>query len=412
MSALLARLPLWSVGSDALRKITLGMYVALLVGLLVSKFLLSVSTICVVLLAIGTADAKRVKLLWHHKVWWSYPLVFGLVLLSWANSDNTLAWLDIARIKLPCLFLPIAFGLLPPIRRTDLFWVLSVFSVLMVLSSVGVLGYYALHFEVINEAIRKSGAIPTPIHHIRFSLLVAFGSIVSFELGVVRFYNRWFWIGCSLFLALCVHVLAVRSGLLAFYLAVFILLVQYMVLGKHWKVGLVSLWLLLAMPFAAWRWIPSIQHKISLTHWNWRMYQQGNIASYSDTERWVSYEMGIRIGRDHPVLGVGYGDLSQTISAYYEQYWHTLTPKMPHNQFIEFFAAVGWVGLLGFLVAVFYPLRYGYLVKNRLWLAAFIIVVFSFLVESTLETQVGVAFCTFFGLLLVSYEVGNRTPTT
>jgi len=79
-----------------------------------------------------------------------------------------------------------------------------------------------------------------------------------------------------------------------------------------------------------------------------------------------------------------------------------LTPEfyiLPHNQYLYNLAAYGALGLLVFCVGLFYPAWWARRKRAPLLLAQYVIIALSFLVEYTLETQIGLAFVVFFLLL-------------
>ena len=75
---------------------------------------------------------------------------------------------------------------------------------------------------------------------------------------------------------------------------------------------------------------------------------------------------------------------------------------IPHSQFVYIFAGCGWLGLLWFVSACFYPYTDGRLRNTALFIIFNTIIVTSFISESTLEIQLGVALHLFFLLLLLS----------
>ena len=64
---------------------------------------------------------------------------------------------------------------------------------------------------------------------------------------------------------------------------------------------------------------------------------------------------------------------------------------MPHNQFLWITTAFGWLGLGWFMIAILFPIFFKNSWKDPLFVAFNIIIFSSFLVEHTIETQVGTA---------------------
>ena len=159
-------------------------------------------------------------------------------------------------------------------------------------------------------------------------------------------------------------------------------------------------WLLLAtiflIPLLSYTLIPSFKNRVHYTIEDYSKYQGENWDNYSDAERILSLRAGWSIGKQHPWFGVGPGDLKSEIADYFLKHFGKHTAMMPHNQFIYAFAATGFIGFLTFLIAFLVPIlshkRYQI---HFLW-ALYAITFFSFIVEHTLETSVGVAFFFYF----------------
>ncbi len=115
----------------------------------------------------------------------------------------------------------------------------------------------------------------------------------------------------------------------------------------------------------------------------------------------------------HPLLGVGTGDMNIAFRQAYEK---TNTPLLErfrwrsHNQFMSICVGFGFIGLLWFIFALFYPAwrHKGY--KNYFFAAFFIIAITSFFSEDTIETQQGVTFVALFYSLFLMNPSKNITP--
>jgi len=123
----------------------------------------------------------------------------------------------------------------------------------------------------------------------------------------------------------------------------------------------------------------------------------GTIQGSSFYQRFVYWEIGLNMAKEHLFTGVGTGDVKQSFKDAYVDYPIFIEPKYrhrAHNQYITFLVTFGIFGLIYFLVFL------GVLVnkwKNqRLYLFFTIVALISFLSEDTLETQAGVTFFAFF----------------
>lgn len=119
----------------------------------------------------------------------------------------------------------------------------------------------------------------------------------------------------------------------------------------------------------------------------------------SFTKRLLAYTTGLKIIKQHPVIGTGLGDIKKEYSEYYSKNKPAMNKERfvyGHNQFLTIWISMGTIGLICFIVMLFYPLkiRKGY--KNYLFIIYFIIVFLSMLNDDTLDTQIGMAFFMFF----------------
>lgn len=352
-------------------------------------------------------------LLWKEKAWLVMSVPFFLVLVSAIYSTDVPYTLERLRIKLPFLVLPFAFLSMPPLRKRDYLGVLYFFFLLLFVACLFVGGNYALDFEAINESITRGKQLPTPINHIRFSLMLAFAILIGGNLWKQGYFWRYPWetkmIGLiTLFLFGFIHILSVRSGLFVLYLSLVFLCIRYWLLEGKYLMTLVAFSLMLALPFGMYKTVPSFANKVNYSLYDLEMYRQGNIAGLSDSERIVSLTIGMEIGNEHPLLGIGAGDLRQRVRDIYAARYPNLLVKMPHNQLVSVYAGTGLVGLLVFLGAFFWPLFYQKNYRDPIFTALHLMIFFSFMVENTIENAVGVAFYTLFLLLGMAYLRGSE----
>lgn len=363
-------------------------------------------------------------------------LFFWVVFLSgWQTIDYDY-WGERLRLKVPFLVLPF---ILYQLRETlgehlsragnyggtgsyPVTWeqfYQRIFYFLLLLLTVTCIGIginYLLHFEEINLAIKQGRAIPTPRNHIRFSLILAIGIIgggyLYFEKYTCRYaWERRFILGCTIFLFLFIHVLSVRSGLLALYVALFALLIRFILLEKKYLLGIAGIGILATLPVVAYYTVPSFQKKISYAVWDLQMYREGKGANYSDAGRLISLQIGWELVQRDPLVGVGAGNLRQAVKEIYRtQFPNLQEPKMPHNQWLSVLAGTGIIGLLIFMIAFFLPLFYRRNYYDPLFLGFYAIIFTSLLMENTLENAIGIGLYCFFTLLLLNKKQLNPSP--
>jgi O-antigen ligase len=396
--------------------------------ILSAEFILSVSMIGLLVLALFQLkfDGPQVRVTWRdtlaenwrrfktEKVWWVITISFFIVLFSGIYSSDMDYTLERLRIKLPFLILPFAFLSMPKLTKKECYAILYFLLFLMFMTCCYVGMHYLSDFKNINELIGKGQPVPTPSNHIRFSLTLALSIIGGVALWWDNFYfssknERYFIGGMTLFLFAFIHVLSVRSGILALYLGLFVVGIHHAISSKKYWLILATVVGLTAVPFIAYQLFPSFQTKIAYAKWDFDQYRQSIGGNYSDSERITSLVVGLEIGNAHPLLGVGAGDLKQEVKKVYaEKFNGQYSYRKPHNQFLSHYAGTGIIGVLLFSFAFFFPLFYQKNYRNPLFLALHAIIFMSFMMENTVENNFGISLYLFFLLMGVNYLNGGR----
>ncbi len=394
-----------------------------------AEFVLSLSMIGLVALALFELhiDGPEVHLRWRstlrqnwlrfrsYRPWLAITLFFFIVLVSALWSSDYSYTLERLRIKLPFLVLPFAFASMPPLKRKELLTILYFVVVMMFCLSLYVFIDFVVNYDECMDLLSKGGHLPTPSNHIRFSLTLALAILAGLVLFFEKFYlranaERWVLGLMTLFLFGFIHLLSVRSGIVAMYLGLFILVVHWVFAKKKYLLGLAGLAVLLGLPFVAYYTIPTFKLKMDYARWDYLQFKQGQGAGYPDSERLTSMQAGLDIFMEHPVLGVGAGDLKAHMQHYYEkELAGKYNFRMPHNQFVTVMAGTGILGLLAFLLAFFTPLFFRCNFKQPLFVAFHAVIFLSFLMENTLENNFGVSLYLFFLLTGLSYLQGRNS---
>ena len=343
-------------------------------------------------------------------VFWSISLIFFIAFIGILNSEDMTYWLERVRIKLPFLLLPFAFYFLPKFNRRDVHFVFYFLLIFLGITCIGVLVNYAFNFEAFNELLATGKHIPVPRNHIRFSLLLAIAILGGFNLIAEGYFfkakwEQWLIRILLVLLFLSIHILSVRSGIAVLYVGILFGIIRYVIIEKQYLKGILSMLFIACIPLASYFLIPSFQTKINYFRWDVISYfNKNNEAQRSDTGRLRSLKIGIDLFKEHPLLGVGVGDLKNEVYKYYDENHPDAFKKvMPHNQFLSVAAASGLVGLAFFLIGLFYPLFYGGAFKDYYLLMVFVAIVLSFMVENTIGNSTGVAIHCFFVLMLLNH---------
>jgi len=407
------------------KEIIYTVFLILIVSVFYSKFVLSLSMIAIILIALLRIDEQgKINLnpewlqleglIRKNKPYLSLCFIFLMVLFTLFHSENVddLFWQ--LKLKLPFLLLPVAFLVLPPLTKKEYYGLYYFLVGLVTISSVFVLINYYANFDSITQSIGSGKSFPTPIDHIKYSLFVAVSIISGIVLILDKYRIKYPWerpllITAVSFLFVFIHILSVRSGLAALYISIIVLGVSYTIKAKNKLPFVVAAVFLLASPFISYQVFPSFKNKIDYSLWDLKMYKQGGGENYSDSGRIRSIKVGLEIAKEYPFLGVGFGDVRDVCRLKYQKkYGHEASSLFPHNQYLTIFVASGIAGLLLFLFALFQPLFYNRAYKEPAFLGFSVIIWVSFLVENTIERSYSIGLFLIFTLVSIHYIRGER----
>lgn len=366
-------------------------------GLMWSRFGISLGMIFMLLAGLwGGNFQEKVKAFFSNKYYLAVFGIFIIFLVSGIYSENTEYFAQRMRIKLPFLFLPFAFCASKGVDKKSMRLIFLFFIIVTLSGVLWSLSHFLLDVETYVENYSKGQIIPTPIHHIRYSIMIAVAISMSGYLLMdkSRLKEKYFLIGSIVFLTIYLHILAVRSGLLALYVLVLFSCIYYFLSKRNFKLLLgIVLFSILAITFSV-SFVPTVKKKIGYTLYSLQLFKENkNIRELSDSRRLGSIAAGIQLGKEHPLVGVGYGDLMDETDKYLEKHYPELVQLelLPHNQYVLAFAALGLIGLILFTAFTLLPLAYleGY--KDFFFMSSQLMLFSSFLVEHTIESQIGTA---------------------
>ncbi|MCS6918079.1 MAG: O-antigen ligase family protein [Chitinophagales bacterium] len=343
-------------------------------------------------------------------------LVFFIYLFSGLNSTKDPSFYqERLRIKLPFLALPVCFaGLKNRLLTRQVYALLYLFVFLSVLTALQISLNVMLHEERLLRMYEMGQMPETPFHHTRYSLMVAFAFLAVLYLWQKNYVLRYRWerplqLVAAAFLFFFLHLLAVRSGLLALYLCLIYLLLRSIWQKKNFLHAVAALLVLVLLPVLAYVTIPTLRAKVAYMRYDVSRLLSGQLAlNYSDGGRVASILAGWQLFQENWLTGTGIGDLKVEMTAKLGSDAMAQRLALPHNQFVFVAAGTGIVGLLVFTLAVMLPLIVALLQKNWLFVCFNIIVLSSFLSEATVEEQIGTVFYLLFLLLEYIYLIGNN----
>ncbi|MGI4865034.1 MAG: O-antigen ligase family protein [Janthinobacterium lividum] len=343
-------------------------------------------------------------------------LVF--LLLSGFYTEDWPVWRHEVFRSLTWLGVPLAFTLAVPLAG----WQRRAVGALFVLgtAAVGVatLGKYWLDPASGNMAISMGQNVQavTGIFHIFFGVLLALsafwgaalarqpanGPVLRVALGV----------GAAA-AAVALHVLAYRTGLLAFYLTLLGCAGWLLVGRRQWLLGLGLLLLLALGPWLAYQEFESVRQRANSTVHDMQQYKAHNdLNNFSLSRRLTAVQAALPIIREHWLLGVGPADTHAAMHTQYD--WHSYGLKRAnqadvHSQYLETLLGGGVVGLALWLALVFWPLTKAW-ARRDAYLGIFILVqAATMLVTDVLSLQIGLNLFVFgYGFLVVARENRQR----
>lgn len=375
--------------------------IAMVGGFLFSRALLSISMILFGVTALYNVNPKE----WFRQKYWLLGVLWvAIYAVSWFWTEDKANWHERFDVKLPVLILPLAFAFLPAFNKKQLHLFTIVVAFLLLINVAYSLSFYLQNPQGYEESYRVSKVLPSlaKSDHIRISMCTALFIIWCFYFWpqIISKIARWFIAICVIVLAAYLHLLAARTGLVIFYLFLFCYAL-YIAFTHNKAIGITIMVSLIALGFFAVSYIPTLQIRIDYLRYTYAMYKKvGLSGEYSDMGRLISYQIAAREIGQHPLSGVGAGDIMNEMKAGYDK-WFPAVPDqarlIPHDQFMVVALGCGIPAAILFLIWVLYPLKY---TKHKragfyifiVWLSLFL----SILVEPALEVQFGVFVYLFF----------------
>jgi O-antigen ligase len=387
------------------------------ISLFFSRFLLSVGVGLMLLVLIYTKFQLKKKILQSQPrlvKWMFYILVIWvtMVLLDGFRSQPNV-WLNEVLLKLPLLIIPLYVFLLPKntcsFRNTWLIFTI-ITSLVALVSTI----HYWFNFEEINALLLQSKHVPIfgNMHHIYF------GVIMSLCIWVCIYYfktdrYKTIWITCGVAMTLMLHILASRTGLVAFYASSIVFVILYALQSQRYKLLMVGLICILFLPLLAYQLSGSFRNKIANSTEDFKAVKSGEDINYKSLAmRIEAWKTSAHIVKKNPIFGVGAPNVNREIQHQYRLDKTVLYPENrvgPHNQFLELTLAYGWIGglLLTFLSVLWAIVT----IKNPAVAAMSAVLILSLFLESFLERQQGIlVFCVFlFSFIPLPSKVKKET---
>jgi O-antigen ligase len=367
-------------------------------ALFFSRAVLSGSIIAFTIVSFFHSPPKQhIRNFFSSPLLWGMSLLFFLPLLSGSWSDDTKEWRLMMEIKSPLFLLPLAFAGPMLLSKKQWEWLAYIFISIIAVASVWSMFHYVTNLTAVNEGYLRAKTLITPLEndHVRFSWLVSVATLLGGWLCFLKCKEKdagyWLLVTGVLWLIIFLHILAARTGLLSFY----IMLagsVLWAVVRKP-KYGIALLAVLIALPFIAYKTLPTFQNRVKYFLYDFEYFKKINyLPGANDAVRVISVKAGWEVMQQDPVFGVGFGDVIGETKRYYEQNYPSMIEAdriYPSSELIMYGAGAGYPGLVVFVFALVIP--FFIKTKNKLvWWLLNLAAAFSLLFDPGLEVQFGV----------------------
>lgn len=381
------------------------LFVLMLSSLFFSRAVLSLSLILFIIFSVAhTALKKQLHTFFHTPVLWGMSLLFFIPFISGSWSADQQQWQQIVRIKLPLVVLPFAFAAPFVISKKQGEWLSILFIGLVMAGTCWSLFHYFSDMKAVHEGYLRAKTIVTPLENdrVRFSWLVSIAFLLAGWLGWQQFEKRKkpafvFFILAAWF-GIYLHILAVRTGLFSFY-AILLVFVMVAVLQQiswkksRWHHLVIIMLLVLLLPFAAYYTLPTFHNRVRYIRYDYGYFQQAHyLPGGNDATRVISIKAGWQIMLNHPVAGVGFGDIKKEANKWYTTHYPEMREEdkiVPGSEWMVYGAGAGIPGVIIFSLALLLP--FFAVVRHKIcWVLLHLTAAGSFIVDIGLEVQFGV----------------------
>lgn len=336
---------------------------------------------------------------------WGMSVLFFLPFISGIWSEDKKQWLDIMRIKLPLLFMPIAFASPFGLSKKNQIAIVILFIILVTGGTLWSTVGYISDINAAHENYLRSQLIITPLenNHILFSWIVT--AAILFSAGLLwqkkesgKKTSRILLI-TILWLIIFLHILAARTGLISFYTILFVAGLWFILKKSKLVYGVLLLAVFIVLPLAAYFVFPTFQNRVKYFLYDLPYFSK---ASYkprmNDAVRIISMKAGWSVMNDHPAAGAGFGDIFNETTKWYRIHYPEMIEKdkiYPSGEWLMYGAGCGWPGFFLFSIVLLIPFFIKKLRQNLLWHLLNATIAMMFLFDTGLEVQFGVFIYTF-----------------
>ncbi len=396
-------------------------YVVLVFALLITSsawsfFLTSATTMLIAALAILNFWLERKKNITLTRFKWKnyFPhtcvsALFFLTAISGLWSENLMDYFTAIRVKAPLFVLPISIFFLPKLTLKQFYQIFTILIIFLGCYSLYIIIDYCFHSKIYIDLLYLGQPVPHIRDHVRFTILCAFAFVIGLvilEKNSLQLIEKRIYYVALAFIFIGLHIISARSGLLILYASMLVYFIRLAFMRKQYFRYMAFILVVAAVPIIAFYSIESFHQKINYVIWDKQMQAQGNSKTYSDGERWISNDIGLKIFYENKIIGTGAGDFWSELQKKYAVSNPNYEVKMPHNQFIVVAASFGILGLLVFLCAFLFNASQNLNTVNDFKLFFYLNMFLAFCFDVPLEAEFGIVFYAFFASLLIKQGNG------
>ena len=327
------------------------------------------------------------------------PSIYALELFVTPNWGVTA---ELVQRKILLLVLPLGFywaSSSPTIHKTTPYalWVFAFSVGILVLKSLVTIAIWGLDNHALNSggwafAFRKTMEDISHSHPTYFSLFIGFTVLFLLRKAVHLTYKKYQLILIFSSFILLGVLLALASRMVVFATIIGVIwIIMLEIKQTSNKIILASMLLLLSL--LSWKFLPSFQERLV----------SSTIQQDSKDNRPTIYSCDLLIAKENWLFGIGAGNLQSALNTCYIYTNPTMVldgkTYNTHNEYFNILCAKGIIGLMSFILLLFFLIRKSYSQKNLRYLL--ILCILTFFTENLLDRQHGL----FFFALISSYFV-------
>ena len=342
-----------------------------------------------------------------------FVLFFLSSALSYLYSINTEEASRKLILKLPILCFPFVFNALKKIDGKYFPGIVLTVLYAMYMPAVVSVYNYITNKTLFDQLILESKPLPIEfgygIYHIQFSILLAISVVLGVYILMQRAswklsaFNKTFISIISVLNFLFLHILSARTGLLALYIGLLMILLPALI-KMPLRHKIISIGAGLLLPILILSASSSLRNRLRNTAADFEVAWSGKDANdYSFAMRVQAWKNAIQVIEKKPITGVGIGDADKELKDNFAEMNSSISPanrKNPHFQFLETASQSGIISACIFLLIILFSL-FGKSNKNTLLASIALLLFLASCFESILERQASVvAFAAFIAFAL------------